>query len=373
MAKRDYYDVLGVSKTASDEEIKKAYRQLAKKYHPDVSKEANATDKFKEVQEAYDTLSDSTKRSTYDRFGHEAANFGQGGGFEGFGGFNQGGFGGFEDIFSTFFGGGKTQANQNAPRRGQDMKRNLSIAFEEAAFGTKKEVEVNRFEECTTCGGTGAYSKSDIETCSTCKGRGKVVVEQQTILGRIQTETTCSRCGGKGKTVKRRCEKCNGDGRTRKLSRVKVNIPAGIDDGQTLRLSEQGEAGMNGGPNGDLFISITVKPHEIFEREGNNILLEVPLTFSEAALGTTMEIPTIHGDVSMRVPVGTQTGTKFKMAGKGIANSLSGRTGDQFVTVKVVTPTKLSNDQRDLLEKLSKTDESNNETIFDKIKKIFKK
>ncbi|HOI47342.1 MAG TPA: molecular chaperone DnaJ [Bacilli bacterium] len=372
MAKRDYYEVLGVSKTASDDEIKKAYRQLAKKYHPDVSKEPNATEKFKEVQEAYDTLSDSQKRSNYDRFGHEAANFGQGGGFEGFSGFNQG-FGGFEDIFSTFFGGGRTQSNPNAPRRGADMKRNVTITFEEAAFGLKKEIEVNRFEECTTCGGTGAFSKSDIETCSTCKGRGKVIVEQQTILGRIQTETTCSKCGGKGKTIKHRCEKCNGDGRTRKLSRVKVNIPAGIDDGQTLRLSEQGEAGANGGPNGDLFISISVKAHEIFERDGNNIYLEIPLTFSEAALGTQVEVPTLHGDVSMKVPAGTQTNTKFKLSGKGISNALSGRVGDQFVTVKLITPTKLTNEQKDLFERLSKTDESNNETVFDKIKKWFKK
>lgn len=363
--KRDYYDVLGVSKTATDEEIKKAYRTLAKKYHPDVNKEPDAAEKFKEVQEAYDVLSNPTKRENYDRFGHDGPSMG------GFEGFSSSAFGGFEDIFNSFFGGGSSRRRTgNEPTRGRDLQLDITIAFEEAAFGVKKDVVVTRNEECPACGGTGAYSKSDIHTCSHCNGTGRVVTEQVTLFGRIQTQTTCPDCLGKGKTIKRKCEKCTGTGKVRRQTTITVNVPAGIDDGQTLRLSGQGEAGSNGGPNGDLFITVNVKPHEIFEREGNNIYLELPITFSQAALGATIDVRTLHGMVALKIPPGTQTGTKFKMTGKGIHNSTTDRIGNQFVVVKVVTPTKLTNEQKELFAKLSKTDETN-DTIFQKVKKFF--
>jgi molecular chaperone DnaJ len=364
-AKRDYYDVLGINKNATQDEIKKAYRTLAKKYHPDVSKEPNAAEKFKEVQEAYDVLSDPAKRDNYDRFGHDGPSFS---GFEGFG---SSAFGGFEDIFNSFFGGGSSRRRAaNEPVRGRDLQTEITITFEEAAFGLKKDIVLNRQEECSTCAGTGAHSKSDIETCSRCNGSGRIITEQSTLFGRIQTQTTCPECYGKGKTIKRKCEKCSGSGKVRKQATITVNVPAGIDDGQTIRLSGQGEAGTNGGPSGDLYIRVNVQPHEIFERDGNNIYLELPLTFSQAALGATIDVRTLHGMVALKIPAGTQTGTKFKMNGKGIHNSTTGRVGSQFVIVKVVTPTKLSAEQKDLFTKLSKTDETN-DTIFSKFKKFF--
>ncbi len=369
---RDYYEVLGISKTASEDEIKKAYRSLAKKYHPDVSKEPNAEEKFKEVQKAYDCLSDPSKRENYDRYGTEdpmQGGFGGAGGFSGFGG---SGFGGFEDIFSSFFGGGRARSNPNAPQKGNDVRTRVELTFEEAAFGVKKTMTLNRYEECTTCGGTGAHSKDDITTCSRCRGTGRVVVEQQTILGRIQTESTCPECGGKGKKITKHCSSCNGAGRVKKTSKIDVNIPAGIDNEQTLRLSGRGEAGLNGGPNGDLYINVVVKPHEIFERDGNDIYLELPITFSQAALGTTIEVKTLHGKVALKIPSGTQSNTKFKLANKGIQNSNTGRSGHQYVIVNVVTPTKLSNEQKELFTKLSKTDETANNSFFDRIKKFFK-
>ncbi len=369
---RDYYEVLGVSKTASEDEIKKAYRSLAKKYHPDVSKEPNAEEKFKEVQKAYDCLSDPSKRENYDRYGTEdpmQGGFGGAGGFSGFGG---SGFGGFEDIFSSFFGGGRARSNPNAPQKGNDVRTRVELTFEEAAFGVKKTMTLNRYEECTTCGGTGAHSKDDITTCSRCRGTGRVVVEQQTILGRIQTESTCPECGGKGKKITKHCSSCNGAGRVKKTSKIDINIPAGIDNEQTLRLSGRGEAGLNGGPNGDLYINVIVKPHEVFERDGNDIYLELPITFSQAALGATIEVKTLHGKVALKIPSGTQTNTKFKLANKGIQNANTGRSGHQYVIVNVVTPTKLSNEQKELFTKLSKTDETANNSFFDRIKKFFK-
>ena len=370
MAERDYYEILGVSKTASSDEIKKAYRSLAKKYHPDVSTESNAVEKFKEVQKAYDCLSDETKRKNYDQFGSEDGNpFGQGG-FNG--GFNGGGFGGFEDIFSSFFGGGRSSSRQsNGPRKGNDIRVNINLTFEEAAFGVKKEIKVERHEECTKCAGTGAESKNDIHTCNRCHGTGRVLTEQVTILGRIQTETTCPECRGKGKIIDKVCSTCRGAGKNRKQAKISVNIPAGIDDEQTLRLSGQGEAGSNGGPAGDLYINVSVQEHPIFERDGNDIYLELPVTFSQVALGCEMEVATIHGKVKMKIPAGTQTGTKFKLAGKGIQNQTSGRSGNQYVIIKVVTPTKLDNVQKELFTKLSKTDESKGSTFFDKFKKFF--
>jgi molecular chaperone DnaJ len=368
MAKRDYYEVLGVSKTATDDEIKKAYRGLAKKYHPDVCKEPDAEAKFKEVQEAYEVLSDSTKRQQYDQFGHE----GPMGGAGGFDGFNfGGGFGGFDDIFSSFFGGGRSQSS-TGPKRGRNLKTSITLTFEEAAFGVEKEITLNKLDTCKDCSGTGAMSGKDIETCPKCHGRGKVIVEQNSFFGRIQTEATCPHCNGKGKTIKNKCTTCHGEGRIRTVSKLKVRIPSGVEDEQTIRLTGLGEAGSNGGPAGDLYINLSVKEHDIFIRDGNDIYLELPITFSNAALGTEIEVRTIHGLVKLKIPAGTQTGTKFKMTNKGIVNQRTNRVGHQYVVVKVVTPTNLSSEQKDIFAKLSKTDETSNNSFFEKIKKFFK-
>ena len=363
----DLYQILGVSKTATDDEIKKAYRNLAKKYHPDVCKEPDAETKFKEVQEAYEVLSDSTKRQQYDQFGHE----GPMGGAGGFDGFNfGGGFGGFDDIFSSFFGGGRSQSN-TGPKRGRNIKTSITLTFEEAAFGVEKEITLNKLDTCKDCSGTGAMSGKDIETCPKCHGRGKVIVEQNSFFGRIQTEATCPHCNGKGKTIKNKCTTCHGEGRIKNVSKLKVRIPSGVEDEQTLTVSGKGEAGPNGGMNGDLYININVKPHDLFERDGVHLYLEMPITFSQAALGDSVEVPTLDGKCILKVPSGTQTGTKFRIPGKGIKNARTGETGNLYVVVKLITPTKLSNEQKDLFKKLSKTNEKN-ETIFDKIKKFFK-
>lgn len=368
MAKRDYYEVLGVSKTANDDEIKKAYRGLAKKYHPDVCKEPDAEAKFKEVQEAYEVLSDSTKRQQYDQFGHDGPNMGA----NGFGGFDfGGGFGGFEDIFSSFFGGGSRRRSQNGPSRGRNIKTSVVLTFEEAAFGVEKEITLSKLDTCKDCSGTGAMSGKDIETCPKCRGRGRVVVEQNSIFGRVQTETTCPSCGGKGKIIKNKCTTCHGEGRVKNVSKLKVKIPSGIEDDQTLTVSGKGEAGLNGGMNGDLFINVTVKPHDLFERDGVHLYCEMPITFSQAALGDSIEIPTLDGKCLLKVPGGTQSGTKFRIPGKGIKNARTGEVGNLYVVAKVITPSKLSSEQKELFKKLSRTNEKN-ESIFDKIKKFFK-
>jgi len=370
MAKRDYYDVLGVSKTATDEDIKKAYRSLAKKYHPDISKEHNAEEKFKEVQQAYEVLSDATKREQYNQFGHEGPSMGSG-----FEGFNFGGFGGFEDILSSMFGGGggarRSSSSTHGPTRGADLRTTLTISFEEAAFGVEKEVTINKYETCSHCSGLGAESKNDVSVCTKCRGRGKIVLEQNSIFGRIQTETSCPTCGGTGEIIKNKCKVCSGVGRVRKTSKIKVKIPGGIDDGQGFKLSGHGEAGKKGGMNGDLYISVVVKPHEIFARDGLHIYLEMPITFSQAALGDTIEVPTLTGNVNLKIPAGTQTGTKFKLTGKGITNARNNTSGHQYVLVNLVTPTKLTNEQKDLLKKLSKTNEKD-DNVFERLKKFFK-
>lgn len=370
MAKRDYYEVLGVSKTATEDEIKKAYRTLAKKYHPDVSKEENAEEKFKEVQEAYDVLSDPQKREQYNQFGHEGPNmggFGQGGFSGGFGG-----FGGFEDIFSSFFGGGSSRSqSQSGPVRGRNLKTTINLTFEEACFGVEKELSINKYDTCKDCSGTGAMSKSDISVCAKCRGTGRVYVEQNSLFGRVRTETACPECGGTGKKIKNKCTTCHGEGRVKATSKIKVKIPSGIEDGQTLTVSGKGEAGYNGGLAGDLYIQINVKDHELYERDGLNLYMEMPITFSQAALGANVEVPTLTGKCTLKVPSGTQTGTKFKISGKGITHGRSGQTGHLYVIVRVVTPTKLSSEQKDLFTKLGKTNE-NNESFFAKIKKFFK-
>ncbi len=366
--KRDYYEVLGVDKNASPDEIKKAYRNLAKKYHPDVSTEPNATEIFAEIQVAYDCLSDPQKRSNYDQYGTEDPTNGFNTGGGGFSGFS-----GFEDIFSSFFGGGNRSRNsRTGASRGRDIVIDMTLTFEEACFGARKTITVNRYEECRHCHGTGADSKDDIVTCNRCHGQGTVIVEQATILGRIRTEGVCPDCGGRGKKIKKTCSECNGNGKIKQKRSIEVEIPSGIDSDQTYSLRGEGDTGTNGGGKGDLLIRINVKPHEIFVRNGNDILLELPITFSQAALGASIEISTIYGTSSLKIPAGTQSGTKFKMTGKGINNKFTGRTGSQVVTIKVITPTNLSSKQKELFQELSKTDETTNNSFFDKIKKFFK-
>ena len=353
MAKRDYYEVLGLSKGASQDEIKRAYRQLAKKYHPDINKEPGAEEKFKEINEAYDTLSDEQKKARYDQFGFDDPMGGAGGsGFSGFSGFS-GGFGGFEDIFSSFFGGG-SRNQHNGPQQGKDVEKTMTISFEDAVYGCKKKIRLTVDDECTTCGGTGAYSKNDIKTCSKCKGQGRVYMRQQTIFGQSTVQTTCPDCGGSGKVITKKCDGCGGKGRIRKTKDVDVTIPAGIDTGMTLRMAGCGEAGINGGGPGDLYITFTVTPHKNFIRDGSDIILNVPISFTQAALGDSIEVPTIDAPVMLKIPAGTQTETRFRLRGKGTKNpkSSSSSRGDQYVIVHVETPTNLTQEEKELLEKL---------------------
>ena len=372
MAKRDYYEVLGLSKGASQDEIKRAYRQLAKKYHPDINKEPGAEEKFKEINEAYDTLSDEQKKARYDQFGFDDPMGGAGGFGGGFSGFGGSGFGGFEDIFSSFFGGGRS-SNSNGPRQGQDVEKSMTISFEDAVYGCKKKIRLTVDDECTSCGGTGAYSKHDIKTCPKCNGQGRVLVRQQTIFGQSTVQTTCPECNGKGKIITKKCEQCNGKGRIRKTKDVEVNIPAGIDTGMTLRMAGCGEVGINGGNPGDLYINFTVTPHKNFIREGSNIILNVPISFTQAALGDNIEVPTIDNPVSLKIPAGTQSETKFRLRGKGTKNpknSSAGR-GDQIVIVHVQTPTNLSDEQKDLLQKLGTIEKKEKKSPWEKFKSLF--
>ena len=372
--KRDYYDVLGVSKTATEDEIKKAYRSLAKKYHPDLNpNNKEAEEKFKEVNEAYETLSDQTKRSNYDQFGHAGA---QGfNGFNGAGGFSGSGFGGFEDIFSSFFGGGRTSnvRNSNRPRQGDDLEQSITIEFQESIDGCKKQIKITVDDECSACGGTGAFSKNDIHVCDRCHGSGSVVVEQNSIFGRVQTQTTCPKCGGRGQDITKKCEKCNGKGRVRKSKDITVTIPAGIADGMSMRLEGKGQAGYNGGPNGDLYVNVRVKPHKDFKRDGDDIYLEVPISFTQAALGDSIDIPTVYGNVTLKIPAGTQSHTKFRLKGKGAKNVRGGGYGDQYVTVIVEVPTNLNSEEKYLIEKLGKLEGKKGDSPWEKFKKRFGK
>ncbi len=305
MDKRDYYDVLGVPKSATEDDIKKAYRTLAKKYHPDVSTEANAEAKFKEVQEAYENLSDSQKRSQYDQFGHQGPSpFGQGG-FSG----GQGGFGGFDfgDIFSSFFGGQSAgqQTSGNArsrPRKGSDIQRSMKISFEESIFGKKEKIKLQVYDECPACHGSGAKSPNDVHTCSKCQGTGTINVRQQTIFGVQQSRVTCDRCGGTGKEITAKCLSCGGEGNVRVTKDVEVRVPEGIETGQQIRLEGFGNKGGSGGPNGDLYIVFEVLEHNVYVREGDDILIKVPISFSQATLGADLEIPTVYGDVLLKIP-----------------------------------------------------------------------
>lgn len=375
MAKRDYYEVLGLQKGASQDEIKRAYRQLAKKYHPDINKEPGAEEKFKEINEAYDTLSDEQKKARYDQFGHEDPTAGFGGGGSGFSGFSSsGGFGGFDDIINSFFGGGRTtRSGANEPRQGQDVEKQMNITFEEAVYGCKKKIRLSVDEECIQCGGTGAASKNDIKTCPKCKGQGRVLIRQQTIFGSSTVQTTCPDCNGKGKIVTKKCEACGGKGRIRRTKDVEVTIPAGIQTGMTLRMEGYGESGYNGGPSGDLYISFVCGEHKNFVRDGQNIILEIPISFTQAALGDTIEVPTIDGNVALKIPAGTQSGTKFRLRGKGTKNPKGGISrGDQIVITNIETPTNLSAEERKLLEQLASVQRAEKKSPWEKFKNLFK-
>ncbi len=369
--KRDYYEVLGVSRGASEAEIKKAYRKLAKENHPDLhpgDKEAEA--RFKEVNEAYEVLSDADKKARYDQYGHAGVdpNFGAGGGFDG--SFD---FGDLGDIFGSFFGGGfggGRRTNPNAPQRGESIRLSLAISFEEAAFGCEKSVTVERMETCDTCHGNGCAPGSTPEVCPECHGTGTVQVRRQTPMGVFATSSPCTRCGGKGKIIHQPCKDCHGTGAVRKRKTIQASIPAGIDNGQTISIRGQGNAGKNGGPAGDLLITITVRPHELFRREGTSVLCEAPITFAQAVLGAELEIPTIDGKVKYELPEGTQSGTTFRLKGKGIP-ALNGRgRGDQYVTVYIETPRNLNKEQREALKKFA---ESMGDSNYEARPKFFKK
>ena len=371
MSKRDYYEVLGVNKSATEDEIKKAYRKLARQYHPDVNKEPDAETKFKEVKEAYDTLSDSGKRSRYDQFGHEDPQAGFGGG-----GFN-GDFGDFGDIFDMFFGGGggRRQRNPNAPRRGADLQYSMTIEFKEAIFGKEMDITIPREEECDTCHGSGAKPGSKVDTCSVCKGTGQQEVVQTTPFGRMVNRRICNTCQGTGKIIAQKCTDCHGNGRVKINKKIHIKVPAGVDDGAQLRVSGEGEAGANGGPAGDLFIVLRVKSHDFFERDGDNIYCEVPLTFAQAALGDEIEVPTLDGRVKLKIPEGTQTGTSFRLKGKGVPHLRFGGRGDQHVKVVVVTPTKLTERQVELLKELGNLSgeetHQQSKSFFERVKRAF--
>ena len=386
MAKRDFYEILGIAKGASDTEIKKAYRKAAMKYHPDKFSGASETerkeaeDKFKEVNEAYQVLSDENKKAQYDRFGHAAFENG-GGGPGGFGGF--GGGGGFEDlgdIFGSFFGGGGGfggfgNSQRRGPEPGEDLRYNLELTLEEAAKGVEKTLKYRRTGTCSTCHGTGAEKDSKMHKCSKCNGTGTINVTQRTVFGNFQTTQECDACHGKGEVPEHKCKKCHGTGVDTEVVEKSVNIPAGIDDGQKLRLSGMGNASLDGGPNGDLYVYISVKKHPFFERNGVDIICEIPITFAKAALGGEIDIPTLNGKKTIKIPAGTQNDKLFRMKGEGIKNPRSPYTGDQIVRIKIEVPVNLSNEQQELLmkfdESLKDKNHKDNKKFFDKLKNFF--
>ena len=372
--KRDYYEVLGVSKNASEDEIKRAYKKLARKYHPDMNPgDKEAEEKFKEANEANEVLSNPEKKAKYDQFGFAGVdpNYGAGqGGYGGAGGFD---FGDLGDIFGSFFGGGfggGGRRNPNAPQRGESIRASLSVEFTEAAFGCEKSITIDRFEQCPTCKGKGCAPGTTPEVCTQCHGTGTVTQAQRTPFGMMQSQTVCPKCRGKGQIIHQPCPDCRGAGVVRKRRTIQVNIPAGIDDGQTISLRGQGHSGKNGGPAGDLLITVMVRPHEIFRRDGTAVFCEAPITFTQAVLGGTLEIPTIDGKVKYDIPEGTQTGTVFRLRGKGIP-VLNGRgRGDQYVTVTIETPRNLNREQKEALKKFS---ESLGEGNYEKHKNFFGK
>jgi len=378
MNKKDYYEVLGIEKTATQAEVKSAFRKLAKKYHPDVSKEPDAAEKFKEAQEAYAVLSDENKRKQYDQFGHSAFNNNGGGGYD-FSGFD------FSDIFSEIFGGnanfhgfqgfggfedfgfGNFGGSNKGPRpsKGNDKLIRMDLTFEEAVYGTKKTINIDVVEECPECHGVGGF---DSKNCDECQGTGGVTVEQRTLFGSFMTKTICPKCHGKGETYEKECKNCHGKGRIKVAKEIEVKVPAGVDNGNQLRISGKGDAGKNGGPNGDLYLEFYVKDHPIFEREENDIYLELPVTISEAALGCKKKVPTLYGEINLTVPAGSESGDKHRVKGKGVENVSTHRKGDMYIVINVITPKKLSREQKKLFEQLAKTD-LDNEPEFKKLQK----
>ncbi|NLL52479.1 MAG: molecular chaperone DnaJ [Peptococcaceae bacterium] len=353
--KRDYYEVLGVSKSASPDEIKKAYRKIAKENHPDVKpNDKQAEERFKEATEAYAVLSDPEKKAKYDQFGHAGVDF-NGQGFGGFGDFSDFADFGLGDIFEMFFGGGMGGAGRRSgPVRGADLRYDLSITLDEAAFGAKKEIEIPLADTCQHCGGSGAAPGTTPVTCTMCGGSGQVRSVQRTPFGQISTSRTCTACNGEGRTIATPCDKCRGKGKVRTVKKLEVNIPAGSEDGLSLRYSGRGEAGERGGPSGDLYVVLNVQPHEYFERNGNDIYCEIPITFVQAALGDEVEVPTLHGAVKMKIPEGTQTSRVFRIKGMGVPYRRGSGAGDQHVRVIVTTPTKLTEKQKELLREFDR-------------------
>lgn len=378
---RDYYDILGVSKNASQDEIKKAFRKKARQYHPDVNKDnpKEAEEKFKEANEAYEVLSDETKKAQYDQFGHDAFKQGGGagaggfqGGFGGFGGFG-GGAGGFDNIFDMFFGGGGR--GQQGPQKGNDLREDIDISFEDATFGKSMDIEITRHEECDHCHGTGAEPGTKVDICPNCHGSGQETVIQNTPFGRMQSARTCSRCHGSGKSIEKPCTKCRGTGEMLAKRKIAIKIPPGVDNGSRLRVANEGEPGVLGGPKGDLYVYIYVRPHKEFERSGNDVISHVNISFAQAALGATVQVNTLDGKVELKIPEGTQTGTAFRVKGKGIPYLRNPKQrGDQHIVVTVQTPKKLTDAQRELLLRFA--NESNEDvnnlqvskSLFEKIK-----
>lgn len=379
MAKRDYYEVLGVSKTATQAEIKSAFRKLAKKYHPDLNKEADAAEKFKEVQEAYEVLSDENKRKTYDQFGHAAFDqgassnpYGNYGGFQGF----QGGFG-FDDIdlgdiLNAAFGGsfgGRSSKQSNRPIKGDDVLYRMNISFKEAIFGTKKDITLDLTDKCTTCDGKGGFNET---TCKTCNGTGKVRRQQNSLFGSFMSESTCPDCNGTGKTFERKCTDCKGTGYVKHRKTITVSIPSGVDTGTQIRIKEKGEAGINGGPNGDIYVEFNVLEDEIFTRDNHDLYMHLPVNIADAVLGAEKEIPILDGSIKLTIPAGSQNNDKLRIKGKGVPYINSSKVGDLYIVLNIVVPTKLDKKQKKIFEELRDSDLENHD-IFKKFKKYFSK
>jgi len=378
MAKRDYYEILGISKTADEKEIKAAFRKQAKQYHPDLNPDnKEAESKFKEINEAYEVLSDAEKKAKYDQFGHAAFDQNQGFG----GGANNGDFNDiFGDIFGDFFGGGASFGGQRAqrtgPKAGSDLKIKLDITFEEAAFGTKKDIKINRIEKCDVCNGTGAKKGTSKKTCPTCDGAGSVKTVQRTPFGQFASTKTCTTCNGTGEIVDDPCTACNGSGKEKKSRKLSINIPAGVDSGSVIPLRGEGNHGERGGPAGDLYVYLNVKEHELFERDGNDVWCEIPISFAKATLGGNIEVPTLEGKVKYDIPEGTQTATVFRLKNKGIKNLRGSGKGDQYVRVKVTVPKKLTDKQKSILEQfaveMGEKFDNDKKGFFGKVKDAFK-
>ena len=373
--KRDYYEVLGVSKSATKDEIKSAFRKKAKQYHPDLNKDnPDAAEKFKEAQEAYEVLSDEQKRKMYDQYGHAGVSGSAGGGFSGFGGagFDASDFD-FGDIFDNIFGGGfggfsSSSSSRSRATRGSDLLMGVKLTFEEAVYGCEKDINIDVVEDCSDCGGKGGHGES---TCDRCHGSGTITSEQHTILGSFMSKTTCPSCGGIGKTYESKCSTCRGKGRVKKNKTITVNVPAGIDTGDRLRVSGKGNPGSNGGPNGDLYLEFQVSEHEYFKRDGDDIYLTVPITITEAILGCKKDIPTLYGNVKLTIPAGSDSNDKQRIKGKGIDNKSRRTKWNMYIILNVVTPKKLSREQKKLIEALAKTDLD--DTVIEKFDKFTKK